>query len=95
MATKSAATAQSDAVTLREREQRDQAVLQLLQSWVDQGDEEEQRETLAYLKQVLDEDRSSSRRLFPTASHGEHNSSRRRSPGASHSPKGGRRRKDL
>jgi hypothetical protein len=79
MATKSAATAQSDAAILRERERRDQAVLQLLQSWVDEGDEEEQRETLAYLKQALDEDRSSSRRLFPTPSHGEHNSSQRSS----------------
>jgi hypothetical protein len=29
------------------------------------GDEEEQRETFAYLKQVLDEDRFSTRRLFP------------------------------
>jgi type II secretory pathway pseudopilin PulG len=95
MATKSAATAQSDAAILREREQRDQAVFQLLQSWVDEGDEEEQRETLAYLKQALDEDRSSARQLFPTPSHGEHHSSRRRSSGASHSPKGGRRRKDL
>jgi hypothetical protein len=30
-----------------------------------EGDEEEQRETFAYLKQVLDEDRFSTRRLFP------------------------------
>jgi hypothetical protein len=30
-----------------------------------EGDEEEQRETFAYLKQVLDEDRFSIRRLFP------------------------------
>jgi hypothetical protein len=79
MATKPAATSQSDQAILRERERRNQDVLQLLQSWVDEGDEEEQRETLAYLKQALDEDRSSSRRLFPTPSHGEHDSSRRRS----------------
>ena len=72
MATKSAATAQSDAAILRERERRDQAVFQLLQSWVDEGDEEEQQQSLAYLKQALDADRSSSRRLFPTPSHGEH-----------------------
>jgi hypothetical protein len=32
MTTKSAATAQSDTAILRERERRDQAVLQLLQS---------------------------------------------------------------
>lgn len=30
-----------------------------------EGDEEEQRETFAYLKQGLDEDRFSTRRLFP------------------------------
>lgn len=30
-----------------------------------EGDEEEQRETFAYLKQVLDEDRFSTRKLFP------------------------------
>ncbi|HEV8713079.1 MAG TPA: hypothetical protein VGX03_09650 [Candidatus Binatia bacterium] len=30
-----------------------------------EGDEEEQRETFAYLKQALDEDRFSTRRLFP------------------------------
>ena len=30
-----------------------------------EGDAEEQRETFAYLKQVLDEDRFSTRRLFP------------------------------
>jgi len=30
-----------------------------------EGDDEEQRETFAYLKQVLDEDRFSTRRLFP------------------------------
>jgi hypothetical protein len=89
MATKSAATAQSDAAILGERERRDQAVFQLLQSWVDDGDEEEQQESLAYLKQALDEDRSSAHQLFPTPSHGEDNYSRRRSSGASHSPKGG------
>jgi hypothetical protein len=30
-----------------------------------EGDEEEQPETFAYLKQVLDEDRFSTRKLFP------------------------------
>jgi len=30
-----------------------------------EGDEEEQRETFAFLKQALDEDRPSYRRLFP------------------------------
>ena len=43
---------------------RQQAV-DLLQSWIDQGDVEEQKETGEYLIQVLDEDRLSNRKLFP------------------------------
>ena len=31
------------------------------------GDEEEQRETFSFLKKALDEDRPSSRRLFPSS----------------------------
>jgi hypothetical protein len=37
----------------------------LLQSWIDEGDAEEQRETGEYLIRVLDEDRLSERPLFP------------------------------
>jgi hypothetical protein len=37
----------------------------LLQSWIDEGDEEEQKETGEYLIQALDEDRLSERKLFP------------------------------
>jgi len=44
--------------------QKNQAAIELLRSWR-QGDEQEQRETLAYLKRVLDEDRLSDRKLFP------------------------------
>ena len=40
-------------------------LVQLVQSWVDEGDADEQRETLAYLIHALDEDRLSSRKLFP------------------------------
>jgi hypothetical protein len=36
-----------------------------LQSLIDQGDPQEQKETMDYLVQVLDEDRSSERKLFP------------------------------
>jgi len=36
-----------------------------LQSWVDEGDAEEQSETFEYLARVLDEDRPSYRKLFP------------------------------
>ncbi|MCY3871295.1 MAG: hypothetical protein OXG87_17235 [Gemmatimonadetes bacterium] len=40
-------------------------LVQLVQSWVDEGDADEQRETLEYLIQALDEDRPSNRKLFP------------------------------
>lgn len=41
------------------------AAIRLLQSWIDEGDAEEQRETGEYLMQALDEDRLSDRKLFP------------------------------
>ncbi len=44
--------------------QKNQAAIELLRSWR-QGDEQEQQETLAYLKRVLDEDRLSDRKRFP------------------------------
>jgi hypothetical protein len=37
----------------------------LLQSWIEGGDAQEQKETGEYLIRVLDEDRLSDRRLFP------------------------------
>ncbi len=40
-------------------------VIDLLQSWIDEGDEAEQRETGDYLIKALDEDRMSNRKLFP------------------------------
>ena len=40
-------------------------LVQLVQSWVDEGDTDEQRETLEYLIHALDKDRLSSRKLFP------------------------------
>jgi hypothetical protein len=44
---------------------QDQAVA-LLQSWMDEGDVEEQTVTLDYLIQALDADRLSDRALFPS-----------------------------
>lgn len=44
--------------------QKNRAAIELLRSWR-QGDAQEQRETLAYLKRVLDEDRLSDRKRFP------------------------------
>jgi hypothetical protein len=46
------------------QEQKKAALVQLLKSWRE-GDEQEQRETLEYLKKALDEDRLSDRKLFP------------------------------
>ena len=44
--------------------QKNSALIQLLRSWRE-GDEQEQRSTWEYLKQALDEDRLSERKLFP------------------------------
>lgn len=44
--------------------QKNRALIQLLRSWRE-GDEQEQRSTWEYLKQALDEDRLSERKLFP------------------------------
>jgi len=40
-------------------------LMALLQSWIEENDAQEQRETGEYLVQALDEDRLSERRLFP------------------------------
>jgi len=47
-----------------EQSQKNHALIQLLKSWRE-GDEEEQRNTWEYLKQALDEDPLSDRKLFP------------------------------
>lgn len=44
--------------------QKNRALIQLLRSWRE-GDEQEQRSTWEYLKQALDEDQLSERKLFP------------------------------
>jgi hypothetical protein len=48
----------------QEQIRRNQALIELLNSW-DQEDAEEQRETLEFLMRALDEDRPSYRKLFP------------------------------
>jgi hypothetical protein len=40
-------------------------LVNLLQSWIDEDDVQEQQETGEYLVQALDEDRLSDRKLFP------------------------------
>lgn len=46
------------------KDQRAEAV-RLVQSWLDEGDGQEQQETGDYLVRALDEDRLSERKLFP------------------------------
>ena len=46
--------------------EKSQQLIDLLQSWIDEPDEEEQRSTGEYLIQTLDQDRTSDRLLFPT-----------------------------
>jgi hypothetical protein len=46
------------------------AAVSLLQSWLEEGDAEEHRQTGELLIQLLDEDRSSDRKLFPPATEG-------------------------
>jgi hypothetical protein len=45
--------------------ERHDELTSLLQSWIEEGDDEEQRETGEYLIRVLDEDRLSDRKLYP------------------------------
>lgn len=42
-----------------------QALANLLQSWEDEGETQDQQETWAFLQQALDQDRLSHRPLFP------------------------------
>ncbi|MFM7905866.1 MAG: hypothetical protein ACKPA9_12110 [Microcystis sp.] len=50
--------------TILEQEQQTKLV-NLLQSWIDEEDEQEQQETGEYLIEALDQDRLSERPLFP------------------------------
>lgn len=53
-------------VSPEERARRNREAVALLKSWTTEGDEEEQRETMAVLREALGEKRSlSSRSLFP------------------------------
>jgi hypothetical protein len=47
-------------------EQKQAEALDMLQSWIDDEDSEDQQATGQYLLQMLDEDRISDRQLFPT-----------------------------
>ncbi|PSB01574.1 hypothetical protein [Merismopedia glauca] len=52
----------TDSISLKQKQTE---AVNLLQSWIDDEDDEEQQETGKYLLRVLDEDRLSDRKLFP------------------------------
>jgi hypothetical protein len=56
--------------SLGPRDRRVEGLRALLSSWIEERNAEEQRERGEYLARVLDEDRSSARRLFPPESKG-------------------------
>jgi len=51
-------------LSLEERIQRNKGAIELLRSWREDDDEQEQKETAEYLEQVINEDRMSNRPLF-------------------------------
>ena len=51
-------------LSLEERIQRNQGAIELLRSWREEDDEQDQKETAEYLEQVINEDRMSNRPLF-------------------------------
>jgi len=53
-------------VARAEQIKKNQAAIELLRSWREYGDEQEQTETWEYLRQALNEDRLSNRPLFPS-----------------------------
>jgi hypothetical protein len=50
--------------TPEEQMQKNLALVEWLDKWAEEGDEEEQRETFEYLQKALDENRLSSKRLL-------------------------------
>jgi hypothetical protein len=55
---------QKNDMTEQDQENKSENLTKLFQSWREDEDEGEQKDTWEYLKQVLDEDRLSDRRLF-------------------------------
>src|SRR2546428_5837618 len=49
----------------RVQREKNEALVPLLQSWSEEGDEEEQREAFENLKRTLDEDRLGYRKIYP------------------------------
>ena len=49
----------------RKQVRRNQAAIELLRSWREEGDEQDHRQTMQVLRQALGKDRASGRKLFP------------------------------
>ncbi len=49
----------------RIQREKNEALIQLLRSWSEEGDEEEQRKAFDNLKRTLDEDRLGYRKIYP------------------------------
>jgi hypothetical protein len=65
MASDATTRPEADDLIRQDQLQRSRTAIQLLQSWEDEGDEREQRETLADLERAIDEDRPAQRKHFP------------------------------
>ena len=59
------ALSQAEEEARRIQREKNEALIQLLQSWSEEGDEEEQRQAFENLKRTLEEDRLGYRKLFP------------------------------
>jgi hypothetical protein len=57
--------AEADDQIRRDQLRRNLEAIRLLDEWEREGDEQEQQESLAYLKQVIDEHRPGQRKQFP------------------------------
>ena len=59
------ALSQAEEEARRVQREKNEALIQLLQSWSEEADEEEQREAFENLKRTLDEDRLGYRKIYP------------------------------
>jgi uncharacterized membrane-anchored protein len=56
---------QAEEEARRVQREKNEALIQLLRSWREEGDEEEQRRAFENLKRTLEEDRLGYRKIYP------------------------------
>jgi len=56
---------QAEEEARRVQREKNQAAIELLRSWREEGDEEEQRQAFENLKRTLEEDRLGYRKIYP------------------------------